>query len=154
VRARLAGLLGAMTRRRGHFGKLAGAADHFLAVTRHYWQNLFHCYDTADLPRTNNDLEQAFGTFRHAQRRATGRKGATRSEVLRGQAAIAACLATRLRPFNAQDLALANIEKYRDLRKAIDTRRHNHTLGRRFRKNSETYMDDLTQRTIKLLLPS
>jgi hypothetical protein len=27
-------------------------------VTASYWPGLFHCYDDADLPRTNNDLEQ------------------------------------------------------------------------------------------------
>jgi hypothetical protein len=30
----------------------------FRKVTASYWPWLFHCYDYADLPRTNNDLEQ------------------------------------------------------------------------------------------------
>jgi hypothetical protein len=64
VRHRLDGLLGAMTRHRAKAGSLAEAVDHFLKVTRSYRPGLFHCYDVADLPRTNNDLEQLFGTYR------------------------------------------------------------------------------------------
>lgn len=30
----------------------------FRKVTASYWLGLFHCYDQADLPRTNNELEQ------------------------------------------------------------------------------------------------
>jgi hypothetical protein len=30
----------------------------FCKVTTSYWPGLFHCYDHADLPRTNNELEQ------------------------------------------------------------------------------------------------
>lgn len=30
----------------------------FRKVTASYWPGLFHCYDHADLPRTNNELEQ------------------------------------------------------------------------------------------------
>ena len=30
----------------------------FRKVTASYWSGLFHCYDHADLPRTNNELEQ------------------------------------------------------------------------------------------------
>lgn len=85
---------------------------------------------------------------------AIGRKRATRSEVLRGQATLVAGLATKLAPFTAQDIALTDFDKYRAMRQAIDTCRQTHPLGRRFRKNSQAYMDDLTQRTIKLLLPS
>ncbi len=62
VRNRLAGLLGAMRRHRESVGELGKAVDHFVTVSRSYWSGLFHCYDAAELPRTNNDLERAFGT--------------------------------------------------------------------------------------------
>ena len=84
VRRRMAGLLGAMTRRRESAGRLSGAIDHFVKVSRSYWSGLFSCYDVAELPRTNNDLEQAFGKHRYHERRATGRKGASPALVLRG----------------------------------------------------------------------
>ena len=34
----------------------------FRKVTASYWPGLFHCYDDPALPRTNNDLEQYFGS--------------------------------------------------------------------------------------------
>ena len=54
-------------------GPLAPAAAHFLKVTASSWPGLFACYGVADVPRTNNGLEQYFGPARHAERRATGR---------------------------------------------------------------------------------
>src|SRR5262249_31707299 len=50
---------------------------HFLKVTKSYRPGLFHCYDCAELPRTNNDLEQAFGSHRYHERRASGRRRAS-----------------------------------------------------------------------------
>lgn len=35
-----------------------------------YGANLFHCYQIADLPRTNNALKQVFGSLRYHERRA------------------------------------------------------------------------------------
>ena len=49
----------------------------FLKVTASYQPGLFHCYDVANLPRTNNDLEHVFGSTRYHERRATGRKQAS-----------------------------------------------------------------------------
>ena len=69
VKASYRGLLGAMARHAGRAGDLAGALTHFVKVTRSYWPGLFHCYDVADLPRTNNDLEQFFGWHRYHERR-------------------------------------------------------------------------------------
>src|SRR5215203_2163039 len=39
--------------------------EHFLKVTSSYEAGLFHGYDVPELPRTNNDLEQLFGSTRH-----------------------------------------------------------------------------------------
>ena len=47
---------------------------HFLKVTQSYRVGLFRCYDSADLPRTNNDLEHAFASHRYHERRASGRR--------------------------------------------------------------------------------
>jgi hypothetical protein len=51
-----------MARWKAQAGDLAGGIDHFLKVTRSYWSGLFRCYDIKGLPRTNNDLEQVFGS--------------------------------------------------------------------------------------------
>src|SRR3712207_9435478 len=59
---------------------------------------LFHCYAVPDLPRTNNGLEQLFGSQRYHERRATGRKAASPAAVLRGEVRLIAATATRLCP--------------------------------------------------------
>lgn len=74
VRRRFDGLGAAMRRHRDSAGTLAAAVDHFRKVARSYRSGLFHCYAVPDLPRTNNDLEQMFGSQRYHERRATGRK--------------------------------------------------------------------------------
>jgi hypothetical protein len=60
VARRFAGLIAAIARHSAKVGTLAGAADHFLKVTRSYRPGLFHSYTVACLPRTNNDLERLF----------------------------------------------------------------------------------------------
>jgi len=104
ARRRLGGLLGAMARHRDKVGSLASAVGHFLKVSRSYWPGLFHCYGVGDLPRTNNALEQLFGSYRHHERRVSGRKAASPALVLRGAARILAAVATRQRPARLDDL--------------------------------------------------
>ena len=70
----------------------------FVKVTRSYWSGLFHGYDSADLPRTNNDLEHLFGAQRYHERRAGGRQQASPGLVVQGSVRVGASLATRLRP--------------------------------------------------------
>lgn len=62
-------LLETMTQQQEKLGDLAPAVAHFCKVTASYWGGLFECYQVSDLPRTNNDLEQFFGTARHVERR-------------------------------------------------------------------------------------
>jgi len=143
VRARLAGLLGAMARHRGRLGDLAGSVDHFAKVTRSYWPGLFACYDTSDLPRTNNALEQFFGGHRYHERRATGRKGASPALVLRGSARLIAGSATRQRPYTAGELAGADRGEWRRLRAELEQRRQRRVQRRRFRRDPEGYLREL-----------
>ena len=88
VRKRLASLLGAMSRHRRQAGELEEAVAHFAKVSRSYWPGLFHCYDDSDLSRTNNALEQQFGSYRWHERRITGRNTASPAMVQRGQVRI------------------------------------------------------------------
>ena len=74
VRRRYSGLVASLARHRGSLGGLAEAFDHLRKVTRSYWPGLFRCYEMADLPRTNNDLEHLFGSYRYHERRCSGRK--------------------------------------------------------------------------------
>ncbi len=77
VRRRFDGLVGAMARHRASAGHLTEAVDHFRKVARSCRPGLFHCYAVPDLPRTNNGLEQLFGSQRYHERRATGRRSAS-----------------------------------------------------------------------------
>ena len=83
-----------------HAAELTGvwpqAIAHFLKVTQSYGPHLFFCYQVADLPRTNNELEQSFGQVRFHERRATGRKGALPGLVVHGAVRVQAALASRL----------------------------------------------------------
>jgi hypothetical protein len=143
VRRQLGGLLGAMTRHRDQAGPLAKGVDHFVKVSRSYWAGLFACYDTPDLPRTNNDLEQAFGSHRYHERRASGRKGASPSLVLRGAVKVTAGLATRAGEVTAEQLSGADRAAWQAKRAELDERRSRRTDRRRFRRDPEAYLNDL-----------
>ena len=69
VRRCFCGLMGAIAGHRKSAGQLGAAIDHFLKVTRSYGAGLFACYGVADLPRTNNELEQFFGSYRYHDRK-------------------------------------------------------------------------------------
>ena len=134
-------------------GQLKTAITHFLKVTDSYWPGLFHCYDVPDLPRTNNDLEQLFGSTRHHERCYTGRKAASPSLVLRGSVRIVAGLGTRARSFQGSELAPANLETWRTLRAGLETRRHTRALRQRFRRDPEAYLRQLEALLLKQTLP-
>jgi hypothetical protein len=143
VRQRHHGLLGAMQRWRDTAGSLEPGIQHFLKVTRSYWPGLFHCYDIAGLPRTNNDLEHVFGAHRYHERRTTGRKTGSPALVIRGSVRVVAATTTHLRTFSADDLAAADTSEWLALRRELDQRRHSRVLQRRFRCDPEAYLAQL-----------
>ena len=49
-------------------------AQHIQQTFHNRWWGLFTCYEVADLPRTNNDLETFMSHLKTRQRRITGRK--------------------------------------------------------------------------------
>ena len=118
-------------------------ATTFYKVTRSYWQGLFHCYDVADLPRTNNDLEQYFGTARHHERRATGHKRATSALVVRGAVRVVAAVATPLREWSAEELRPASVEAWCRLRERLEARHEARRAARRFRRDPAAYLAKL-----------
>jgi hypothetical protein len=153
VGKQLGGLLGTIRRDSPRKGHLAHATRHFLKVTASYWKGLFHCYDVPDLPRTNNDLEHLFGSNRYHERRSTGRKSASPAMVLRGPVRLLAATATRLKPPAASQLAPTDLQAWRELRKALDERRTARTLRRRFRKDPETYLQQIEDALLQPTLP-
>jgi hypothetical protein len=153
IRRQLSGLLGAMKRHRTKAGTLGGAVDHFVTVSRSYWPGLFACYEVEELPRTNNDLERAFGSHRYHERRASGRKGASPALVLRGSVRLVAGLATRQRAVSASDLAEAGRFQWQEVRQELEERRLRRVERWRFRRDPEAYLNALENRLNQLSLP-
>ena len=154
ARQRLGGLLGAMVRHKDKVGGLASAVGHFVKVSRSYWPGLFHCYAVDDLPRTNNALEQLFGSYRHHERRVSGRKVASPALVLRGAARILAAVATRQQPERVQDLISADRKNWAELRAELAERRQRRIERRRFRRDPEGYLRQLEAKLNQPSLPT
>jgi hypothetical protein len=153
VKRRLHGRRGAIGQHQAKAGTLAPAIGHFLKVSRSYWPGLFHGYSVPALPRTNNDLEQFFGAYRSHERRATGRKVASPAVVRRGAVRLVACAATRLRPFTSEELAPDTVSAWQELRRTLETRRHQRTQRRRFRRDPASSLATLEADLLKLSLP-
>jgi hypothetical protein len=153
VRRRYRGLIGAIARHRRAAGRLADELAHFLKVTRSYWPGLFHGYAVAELPRTNNGLEQFFGSYRYHERRCSGRKVACPGTVVRGSVRLVAAAATRLRAIDATALVPWDLKAWRDLRGSLERRQAVRTMGRRFRRDPAAYLQSLEESLINQALP-
>jgi hypothetical protein len=127
---------------------------HFLKVTKSYWPGLFGCYASSDLPRTNNDLEHAFGSHRYHERRASGRRRASPGLVVLGSARVISSLATRLRPEEGLVLRPGYVPRWRELRAELEARRESRRKQRRFRHDPASYLTGLEQKCLQLLLPA
>jgi hypothetical protein len=126
---------------------------HFVKVTKSYRPGLFHCYASAELPRTNNDLEHLFGSHRYHERRTSGRKAASPGLVVMGSVRVVAGLATRLRPEEGLDLPAGYVTRWREIRAGLAKRQEARRQQRRFRRDSVTYLQQLEELADKLSLP-
>src|ERR1700760_3630493 len=107
----------------------------------------------AGLPRTKNELEKFFGSYRYHERRCSGRKVACPGTVVRGSVRLTAAAATRLRSIAVADLVPSDLEAWRDLRGSLERRRDVRTLGRRFRRDPVAYLRSLEESLINQALP-
>jgi hypothetical protein len=158
VRAAYAALLAEMRRRREDAGALAPAIDHFLRVTDSYAPGLFHCYTVDGLAPTDNDLEHVFGTARHHERRATGRKVASPALVVRGAVRVLATVVAqqRARPLGEADLRLrgqADLARWRQVRQELTYRHDARRAQLRFRRQPAAYLTALEDRLLQSSLP-
>jgi hypothetical protein len=120
----------------------------FLKVTVSYGDTIFRCYDHSELrlPRTNNDLEQLFGSLRYHERRASGRKQVAPTLLLRGRARVLAGVSTRLHPYQAADLPPRDLARWRVLRLELEARQETRRQQRRFRQHPDAYLRALEAR--------
>jgi hypothetical protein len=158
VRFRLRCLLGRVRKEAQRLGRQGegGQAErlrHFVRVSESYEAGLFHCYDVEDLPRTNNALEQLFGSYRYHERRVSGRKAAPAALVVRGAVRVVAAVATRLRVVSGEELA-PNLADWQRQRAELDRRRHARVRQRRFRRDPPTYLRELERKYRLLSLPA
>ncbi len=142
-----------MSDHKAQLGSLADSSNHLLKITRSYWSGLFHCYRVANLPKTNNDLEQVFGSFRHHTRRTTGRKKAPASLLIRGSSRLMTAVVTRIKTFTATDLATADLVAWREPRSQLELLRQKHLQQHRFRRDPEDYLLKLETKLIQSILP-
>jgi hypothetical protein len=147
-------LLREMRKEQATAGPLTPAVVHFLKVSASYGPGLFHCYDSVGLPRTNNDLEQYFGSARYHQRRASGRVHAAPATVVRGAVRVLAATATRLQPYGEYELRHPDLERWRRLRDSLQLRQEARCQQARFRKDPTAYLARLEAIPLKSGLPS
>jgi hypothetical protein len=147
-------LLETMAQQQDGLGALAPAVAHFQKVTASYWDGLFACYQVNELPRTNNDLEQFFGTARHVERRVTGRKRASPMLVVRGSVRVITAGASRLISFSSADLRLIDVTAWRALRKQLEYRHEGRRSQLRFRRDPNAYLALLEQCLLSAGAPS
>jgi hypothetical protein len=129
-------------------GWLGRVASTFLTVTANYGEGLFQCYDVADLPATNNDLERRFGTLRFHERRCSGRRVVSGGLVLRGAVRVITVLKAERIDQCAEKLRLKDREKWRKLRQELDRRAETRRAQRRFRRDPAAYRSKLEQQLL------
>jgi Transposase, Mutator family len=156
VRRRLNEMLGRMRTAAATAAEpsVAAALRHFVKVSKSYRPGLFGCYADVDLPRTNNDLEQLFGSHRYHERRCSGRKVASPGLVVQGSVRVVSGLATRLRPDEGLRLGSGYVAQWQQVRAGLEKRRRTRRQQRRFRRDPGKYLHELEQLCLQLSLLS
>ena len=130
-------------------GPLGEAFEHFCHITENFAAGLFHCYDLAGLPRTNNDLEHCFGVARVHERRATGRRGAIPGVVVRGSVRVMAAVTSTQQSFSVEELRLRDDQRWRALRQQLQQQEEARRQQWRFRKHPAAYLAQLETRLLQ-----
>ena len=120
---------------------------HVQTTFRERWWGLFTCYDVADLPRTNNELERYMRRIKSGQRRIVGRTNVHDFIIRYGR--YAACidyqesvdtLLARLRQVSQDDFLRE--------RRALDTALLREQKRHRFRHHQADYLRELEARWV------
>ncbi len=154
VRRRLLGTLAMMSR----WGvarnpELRPWVAQFRKVLANYGGGLFPCYDVEQLPRTNNDLEQYFGSYRIIERRVTGHKVSSVRTVTRGSVRLLAGVSTRSVRFSPADLVPTSLANYYRLRAELTLRKRPRREQLRLRRKPLEFLQHLEEVASKATLP-
>lgn len=133
--------------------EVSSALAHFIKILTAQQDWLFHCYRVPGLPRTNNALEQYFGSAKRYERRISGQKSASPSLVIRGHVRLVAAAATRKGTILPQDLQPTKVEQWRAVRQELERRQETRRLQSRFRRSPQTCLAQLEADWDKLILP-
>jgi hypothetical protein len=131
-----------------------GQLQHFIKVTKSYWAGLFRCYESIDIPRTNNDLEHLFGSYRYHERRASGRKRPSAASVVKGAARVVAGVATRDHPEEGLALPEEYVRAWQRSRAELERHREARRQQGRFRRDPFRYLQKLEELLLQQRLPS
>ncbi len=137
----------------GQSAAVPGHLRHFVKVTQSHLPGLLACYESAEIPRTNNDLEQMFGSYRYHERRASGRKRVSTGLVVTGSVRVVAGLATCQQPGKRWRLPPGYVEKWQQIRAGLEKRREARRQRRRFRRDPDAYLSSLEGLVLQLSLP-
>ncbi len=146
VRGRFEVVLGEMSELAAWDGEMSAGLKHFAKVYRSYQPGLFCSYDVDGLPKTNNDLEQLFGSVRHNERRCSGRKVGSPGLVVRHGVRLVACVLTRTGQVGEEDLPPTDPDRWRSFRAELEARQQTRRKQRRFRRNPDEYLRALEQK--------
>ena len=78
-----------------------------------------------------------------------GRKRPTAGVVVRGAVRVVAAVATRLATFDAAALQLREVERWRQVRQALETRHEARRAQRRFRRDPTAYLAQFEARLLQ-----
>ena len=95
-----------------------------------------------------------FGSQRYHERRSSGRKGASPGLVVRGSVRLVAGLLTRLEPDQELGVERIALDRWQQLRAALERRQEARRQQRRFRKDPAAYLGQLEDRFLKSGLPA
>ena len=127
---------------------------HLGVVLRRLGEGLYHSYDVAGLPRTDNALEQFYRRVKTEQRRITGRKRADAFVVrVGGFAVYATASSATAEEVVRQQLARVPAVNWQQQRVLLRQTQARQAKMRRFRLRRAAYLTDLEARWTALSLP-
>jgi hypothetical protein len=126
--------------------------DHFLQVLAHLRPHLIHCYDVAQFPRTNNEMEGCIRAIKTRYRRISGRKNWDGYLLRYGRrVAYYEWWAQEAQPQRKLDQKLRQVDRdcWRQLRKEISCGPGEQLKRYRFRHRQSAFLANLEARWVR-----